>query len=186
MKTSNKIYWFGSIFMAILGFASCSDEYELPEHNLDVEFKYELTCSEVFLKYSTPQVTITDGKGLQQTLTIEDNMWTGSGHKTWTQSVHYDSLNVSSTMAVTYLPKVGVTYQDELDFDNVHYLSCLISVKEDGDGRRNNYTIIPDFPAKSDVTASALKTYIEGLGSKTTTRGGSVDLKGEITKIEND
>lgn len=186
MKKIYKSLWLSLMLVAFLGLNSCSDDYELPEHNLDVEFKYELTCSDVFLKYATPQVTITDGKGYERTFTIDDNMWTGSGHKTWTQSVHYDSLNVSSTMSVTYLPKVGVTYQDELDFDNVHYLSCLISVKEDGDGRRNNYTIIPDFPAKSDVTASALKTYIEGLGSKTTTRGGSVDIKGEITKIEND
>lgn len=186
MNTFNKLFLFGLMLIAIIGFDSCSDEYELPEHNLDIEFRYELTCSEVFLKYVTPQVTITDGKGVQQILTIEDNMWTGSGHKTWTQSVHYDSLNVSSTMMVKYLPKTGVTYQDEQDFDNVHYLSCLILVQEDGYGRRNNYTIIPDFPAKSNVNASALKTYIESLGNKTTTRGGSVDLKGEITKIEND
>ncbi len=166
-------------------FTSCSD-IEIPEHNLDVEFRYELTCSEAFLKYATPQVTITDGKGTQQTLTVEDGMWTGFDHKTWTYSVHYDSLNVSNFMAVRYIPKESVTYQDESDFDNVHYLSCLISVKEDGDGRRNNYTIIPDFPAKADVTSSALKTYIEGLSGKTTMRGGSVDIKGEITKIEND
>ncbi len=186
MKTTYKLFWLGLMLVAFYGLNSCSDDYELPEHNLDVEFKYELTCSAVFLKYATPQVTITDGKGSEHTFTIDDSMWTGTDHKTWTQSVHYDSLNVSSTMAVTYIPKVGVIYQGEHDFDNVHYLSCLISVKEDGDGRRNNYTIIPDFPAKADVTASALKTYIEGLESKTTTRGGSVDLKGEITKIEND
>lgn len=186
MKTIYKTFWLCLMLVAFSGLNSCSDDYELPDHNLDVEFKYELTCSDVFLKYATPQVTITDGKGYEQTFTIDDDMWTGTDHKTWTQSVHYDSLNVSSTMAVTYLPKVGVTYQDEQDFDNVHYLSCLISVKEDGDGRRNNDTIIPDFPAKADVTASALKTYIEGLGSKTTMRGGSVDLKGEITKIETD
>lgn len=186
MKTLYKTFWLGLMLVASSGLNSCSDDYELPEHNLDVEFKYELTCSEVFLKYATPQVTITDGKGSERTFTIDDNMWTGTGHKTWTQSVHYDSLNVSCTMAVTYLPKVDVTYQDEPDFDNVHYLSCLISIKEDGNGRPNNFTIIPDFPAKADVSASALKTYIEGLGSKTTTRGGSVDIKGEITKIEND
>ena len=89
-------------------------------------------------------------------------------------------------MAVRYIPKSSVTYQDEQDFDYVHYLSCLISIQEDGDGRRNNYTIVPDFPAKTDVSASALKTYIEGLVNKTTTRGGRVDLNGEITKIEND
>lgn len=183
MKTK---FYIKELLLMVTGlFASCS-EIEIPEHNLDVEFTYELTCSETFLKYAIPQVTITDGKGTQQTLTIEDNMWTGADHKTWTLSVHYDSLNVSSTMAVKYLPKAGITYQDEPNFDNVHYLSCLILVQEDGDGRRNNYTIIPDFPAKTDITASALKSYIEGLESKTTTRGGSVDLKGEITKIEND
>lgn len=165
--------------------ASCS-EIEIPEHNLDVEFRYELTCSEAFFKYATPQVTITDGTGTQQTLNIEESMCTGSEHKLWTYSVHYDSLNVSNCMVVRYIPKAGVTYQDEKNFDNVHYLSCLISVKEDGDGRRNNYTIIPEYPAKTDVSASVLKTYIEGLESKTTTRGGSVDSKGEITKIEKD
>lgn len=182
---NTKLYIKSLLLMAVVVFTSCS-EIEIPEHNLDVEFRYELTCSEAFLKYATPQVTITDGKGTQQTLTVEDGMWTGSEHKTWTYSVHYDSLNVSNSMVVRYIPKVSVTYQDESDFDNVHYLSCLISVKEDGDGRRNNYTIIPDFPAKADVTASALKSYIEGLSAKTTTRGGSVDIKGEITKIEND
>ena len=82
MNTFNKLFLFGLMLIAIIGFDSCSDEYELPEHNLDIEFRYELTCSEVFLKYVTPQVTITDGKGVQQILTIEDNMWTGSGHKT--------------------------------------------------------------------------------------------------------
>lgn len=182
---NTKIYIKGLLLMATVVFTSCS-EIEIPEHNLDVEFRYELTCSEAFLKYATPQVTITDGKGTQQTLTVEDGMWTGSDHKTWTYSVHYDSLNVSNSMTVRYIPKASVTYQDEPDFDNVHYLSCLILVQEDGDGRRNNYTIIPDFPAKADVSASVLKTYIEGLESKTTTRGGSVDLMGEITKIEND
>lgn len=186
MKSLNKRYWLGLTLIAIVGFNSCSDEYELPEHNLDVEFRYELTCSEAFLRYVTPQVTLTDGKGAQQTLTIEDNMWAGSGHKTWAHIVHYDSLNVLSTMAVKYLPKTGVSYQDEKDFDYVHYLSCLISVQEDGDGRRNNYTIIPDFPAKADVTSSSLKIYIEGLESKTTTRGGSVGQNGEILLIEND
>ena len=163
---------------------SCT-EIEIPVHTLDVEFRYELTCSEAFLKYVTPKVTITDGQGTQQTLSVEDAMWEGDSHKTWSFIVHYDSLNVSNTMSVTYLPKAGVSYQDEPDFDNVHYLSCLILVQEDGEGRRNNYTIIPDFPAKVDVTASALKTYIEGLENNTTTRGGSVDLKGEITKILN-
>lgn len=168
-------------------FISCSDtEMTIPEHDLDVEFRYELTCSEAFLKYATPQVTITDVNGTKQILTIDDDMWTGSGHKTWTQSVHYDSLNVSCTMDVTYLPKNDVTYQDEYRFDNVHYLTCMILVREDGKGQRNNYTIIPDFPAKSDVTASALKTYIEGLQTKTVTRGGRVGMDGEITKIENE
>lgn len=186
MKTLNKILGLYIMMIAISGLNSCSDDYELPEHNLDIEFRYELTCSEAFLKYATPQVTITDANGSQITQTIEDNMWTGSGHKTWTQSVHYDSLNVSNTMSVTYLPKPGVTYQDEYDFDNVHYLSCLIIVQEDGEGRRNNYTIIPDFPSKTDVTASTLKKYFDGLINKTTTRGGSVDIKGEITKIEKD
>lgn len=183
MKT--RAYIYGLMVMAAGTLASCSD-IEIPEHKLDVEFKYELTCSADFLRYATPQVTITDGEGRLQTLTIEDNMWTGVEHKTWIQSIHYDSLNVTSTMTVKYLPKVGVTYQDEADFDNVHYLSCLISIQEDGEGRRNNFTIIPDYPAKSDVTASTLRTYIEGLENKETTRGGSVDMKGEITKIEND
>ena len=182
---NTKLYIKGVILVIVGAISSCS-EIEIPEHSLDVEFNYELTCSEAFLKYATPQVTITDGKGVQQTISIEDGMWTGSGHKTWTYSVHYDSLNVSNTMAVRYIPKSSVTYQDEQDFDYVHYLSCLISIQEDGDGRRNNYTIVPDFPAKTDVSASALKTYIEGLVNKTTTRGGRVDLNGEITKIEND
>lgn len=182
---NTKIYVKTLILMVAGMITSCS-EIEIPEHNLDVEFKYELTCSETFLKYVTPQVTITDTDGLQQTYTIENNMWTGTEHKTWTQSFHYDRLGVSSTMAVKYLPKSNVTYQDEQDFDNIHYLSCMISVKEDQEGRRNNYTIIPDFPAKSNITASVLQTYIEGLGEKITTRGGSVNLNGEITKIEND
>lgn len=182
---NTKIYIKGLLLMVAGVLTACS-EIEIPEHNLDVEFRYELTCSEAFLKYAIPQVTITDGKGTQQTLTIEDHMWAGTDHKTWTLSVHYDSLNVSSLMAVKYVPKAGVTYQDEPDFDNVHYLSCLILVQEDGEGRRNNYTIVPDFPAKSNVTASSLRSYIEGLENKTTTRGGSVDQKGEITKIEND
>ena len=182
MKTTN--YYNGLILIACSILASCS-QTDLPDHFLDVEFKYELTCSDVFLKYATPQVTITDGKGYKHTFTIDDNMWTGTEHKTWSQSVHYDSLNVLSTMTVTYLPKNDVIYQDEQDFDNVHYLNCLIIVKEDGIGRRNNYTIIPDFPAKTNVTASSLKTYIEGLSSKTLTRGGRVDAKGEIIIIEN-
>lgn len=183
MKT--RAYIYDLMVMAAGALASCSD-IEIPEHKLDVEFKYELTCSEDFLKYATPQVTITDGRGGQQTLTIEDNMWFGTEHKTWTRTVHYDSLNVSSIMTVKYLPKTGITYHDEVNFDNVHYLSCLISIQEDGEGRRNNFTIIPDYPAKSDVTASALRTYIEELENKETARGGSVDMTGEITKIEND
>lgn len=185
MRTISKPLFCGLLLMTVFVIQSCS-EIEIPEHNLDVEFQYELTCSEVFLKYATPQIVITDGNGVKQTLTIEDDMWTGTNHKTWTTSVHYDSLNVSNTMMVKYIPKSGVTYQDETDFDNVHYLSCFILVKEDGEGRRNNYTIVPDYPTSTNVTAGALRLYIEDLSGKTTIRGGNVDENGEITKVETD
>lgn len=185
MRTVLKSLFGGLFLMAIFAMYSCS-EIEIPEHNLDVEFQYELVCSEAFLKYATPQVVVTDGNGTQQTLEIEDDMWEGTGHKTWSISMHYDSLNVSNTMTVKYIPKPEVTYQDEKDFDNVHYLSGFIIVKEDEEGRRNNYTIVPDYPAKANVTASALKLYIENLSGKTTIRGGKVDKNGEITKVETD
>ena len=180
-----KSYFYGLLIMAMGIYTSCN-EIDIPNHELDVEFKYELTCSEGLLKYVTPEVTITDVTGAKHTLIIENNMWDGNDHKTWTYSVHYDSLNVSNTATVKYIPKAGVNYQDETAFDNVHNLSCFISVKEDGDGRRNNYTIVPDFPSKSNVTADAMKDFINRLSSTSTTRGGSVDMKGEITKIELD
>ena len=114
-------------------------------------------------------------------------MWEGSDHKTWTQTVHYDSLNVSNTATVRYVPKTGVSYQDESDFESVHGLTCLITIKEDGDGRRNNHTIIPETPTqKTAVKADALESFINRLSNSSLTRGGSVDMKGEITKIEND
>lgn len=173
------------ICFAVLGlFSSCS-ETELPDHFLDVEYKYELTCSDMLLKYVTPEVTYINELGVQTTLSINENMWEGNEHKKWSMSVHYDRLDVTSTMTVKYIPRTGVTYQDEPAFDNVHYLSCLILIKEDGNGQRNNYTIIPDFPAKTDVKADALKDYINRLSQSSTTKGGSVDMKGEITKIEN-
>lgn len=173
------------ICIAMIGvFTSCS-ETELPDHFLDVEYKYELTCSDILLKYVIPEVTYVNELGVQTTLCIDENMWEGNEHKKWSKSVHFDRLDVSNTMTVRYIPRAGVAYQDEPAFDNVHYLSCLILVKEDGKGQRNNYTIIPDFPSKTNVKAADLRDYIDRLSQSSITKGGSVDLKGEITKIEN-
>ena len=183
MKTIYIKLLYGVLFACICTLISCSD-FEIPDHRLDIEYKYELTCSESLLKYVKPQVTITDTKGVQTVITIEDNMWTGSNHKTWSQIVHYDSLNVSSTMMVKYIPKSGNVYQDEPSFDSFHHLDCIISIQEDGDGRRNNYTIVPDFTSTTSVNSTKLEEFIIKLGERELTRGGSVDNKGEITKIE--
>lgn len=164
---------------------SCSD-FEIPDHSLDIEYRYELTCSNDLLNYVTPEVTITDIQGNTRTLVLEDNLWHGDKHKTWSMSVHYDSLNVQNTMTVRYVEKSGVMYKDQSKFDNTHNLSCLIIVQEDGDGRRNNYTIIPDFETQNDVSAETLKKYISKLTTAETTRGGKVGMDGEIVKIEND
>lgn len=171
--------------MAILPFVSCSDEYVLPEHNLDVNFTYELVCSEALLKYVTPQVSFFDANGSRNTLTIEDNMWTGSEHKKWEKSVHFDCLDVSSTMSVNYVLKAGVIFEDEHDFDSTHDLSCLVSVLEDGKGRKNNLTIIPDFSSKTNVSAEKLNEFVNELVNSEITRGGKVGINGEIVKIEN-
>ena len=187
MKTTEKTFWYSLLLMAFGTFVSCSDSDipEIPDHKLDVEFSYELVCSDALLKYVTPEVTFTDAKGAQRTVSVESGMWEGNDHKTWRQTVHYDSLNVSSTATVRYVPKSGVTYQDESDFESVHYLSCLITIKEDGDGRRNDHTIIPETPSyKTTVKADALKEFINRLSDSSITRGGSVDMKGEVTKIE--
>jgi hypothetical protein len=189
MKTTGINFWQCLLLLALGVLVSCSDSDipEIPEHKLDVEFSYELTCSEALLKYVTPEVTFTDAKGMQRAIPIESGMWEGNGHKTWKQSVHYDSLNVYSTATVRYVPKTGISYQDESDFESVHNLSCLITIKEDGDGRRNNHTIIPETPSqKTTVKADALKEFIKSLSTSSVTRGGSVDMKGEITKIENE
>lgn len=189
MKMTGKTYWYGLILMAIGTLASCSDSDipEIPEHKLDVDFTYELVCSDALLKYVTPEVTFTDAKGAQRTIPIESGMWEGSDHKTWKQTVHYDSLNVSSTATVKYVPKAGVSYQDESSFESVHDLSCLISIKEDGDGRRNNHTIIPETPSQNTtVKVDVLESFINRLCNSSLTRGGSVDMKGEIIKIENE
>lgn len=188
MKRILKSYWLGLMLMVLFVYTSCSnsDFPEIPDHQLDVEFRYELTCSDDILKYVIPEVTITDVTGAKRTLKIEEGMWEGSGHKTWGYAIHYDSLNVSSTIAVSYIPKSGVKYQDEASFENIHHLSCFISVKEDGDGARNAHTIIPDFPSKVSVSADRLRSFFEELSKKNSIRGGSVDIKGEITKIEKD
>lgn len=189
MKTPRKTYWYGLLLMAIGTLISCSDSDipEIPEHKLDVDFTYELVCSDALLKYVTPEVTFTDAKGAQRTISIESGMWEGGDHKTWKQTVHYDSLNVSSTATVKYVPKAGVNYQDESAFESVHDLSCFISIKEDGDGRRNNHTIIPETPSqKTTVKANVLESFINRLSNSSLTRGGSVDMYGEITKIENE
>lgn len=190
MKATGKIYWFSLLFMVLGTLASCSDSDDVPEipnHSLDVEFSYELVCSDALLKYVTPEVTFTDAKGVQRIVSVESSMWEGGDHKTWKQSVHYDSLNVSNTATVRYIPKAGVSYQDESDFEGIHDLSCLISIKEDGDGRRNNHTIIPETPSqKTTIKANALHDFINRLSNSSLTRGGSVDMKGEITKIENE
>ncbi len=189
MNTTRKIYWQCLLVMVIGVLVACSetDIPEIPDHKLDVEFSYELVCSDALLKYVTPEVTFTDAKGAQQKVTIESGMWEGNDHKTWKQTVHYDSLNVSNTATVRYVPKTGVTYQDESDFESVHNLSCLITIKEDGDGRRNNHTIIPETPSqKMTVKADALRDFINRLSNSSITRGGSVDMQGEITKIEQD
>lgn len=174
------------IGLAVAGVLTSCYDSKIPDHFLDVEFQYELTCSEHILKYVTPEVTITDGTAVKNSFTIDDDMWEGAKHKIWKQSIHYDSLNVSNTMSVRFIPKTGVEYKDETGFDSFHGLNCLIMIKEDGDGARNNYTIVPDFSSVTDVTASALENYIVNLGKQTYIRGGSVDLKGEITKIEED
>lgn len=181
-----KSYWYGLILMVLGVLVSCDSEVpEIPEHKLDVEFSYELVCSDALLKYVTPEVTFTDVKGVQRTVSVEGSMWTGGDHKTWTETVHYDSLNVSNTATVRYVPKAGVSFQDESDFESVHDLTCLITVREDGDGRRNNHTIIPETPSqKTTVKADALKDFINRLSGSSITRGGSIDMKGEITKIE--
>lgn len=188
MKTTGKTYRYGLLLMAIGTLVSCSDSDipEIPEHKLDVDFTYELVCSEALLKYVTPEVTFTDAKGTQRTVTVESSMWEGTDHKTWKQIVHYDSLNVSNTATVRYVPKKDVSYQDESSFESVHDLTCLITVKEDGDGRRNNHTIIPETPPqKNTVKADALRDFINMLSKSSLTRGGFIDMKGEITKIEN-
>ena len=187
MKIKN--YWYGLILMALGTLVSCdkSDIPEIPEHHLDVDFSYELVCSDALLKYITPEVTFTDANGVQSVVTVESDMWEGGEHKVWKYTVHYDSLNVSNIATVRYVPKTGVTYQDESDFESVHNLTCLISIKEDGDGRRNNHTIIPETPSqKTAVTAAALESFISKLSKSSITRGGSIDMKGEITKIEKD
>ena len=189
MKTTKKTYWHSLLLMALGVLASCSDSDipEIPDHKLDVEFSYELTCSDALLKYVTPEVSFTDRAGTTRTISIESDMWEGNDHKTWKQSVHYDSLNVSNTATVRYVPKADVSYQDEPEFESVHDLSCLISIKEDGEGRRNNFTIIPETPSnKTKVNADALRDFISRLGNSSITRGGFVDMKGEITKIENE
>lgn len=186
-KYNMKTYSFYRIIFVLVcfvGIVSCSEEYELPDHKLDVEFNYELTCSSHLLKYVKPKVVITDGNGKTTSMIIESNMWTGNEHKTWSQSVHYDSLNVSNTMTVEYIPLNDVIFNDEENFENIHHLSCRISVTEDGDGRRNNFTIIPDFPSDTNVKADILENYIKNLCSKSTTRGGRVGKDGEITKID--
>lgn len=187
MKIKGRNYGYSLLLMALGALASCSDSGvpEIPEHHLDVEFTYELICSDALLKYVTPEVTFTDAKGVQRIVTVENGMWEGNDHKTWKQTIHYDSLNVSSTATVRYIPMAGVNYQDESEFESIHDLSCLISIKEDGDGRRNNFTIIPETPSqKTTVKADVLESYISRLGNSSLTRGGSVDMKGEITKIE--
>ena len=187
MDTTRKIYWQCLLVMAIGVLVACSesDIPEIPDHKLDVEFSYELVCSDALLKYVTPEVTFTDAKGAQRTVSVESGMWEGNDHKTWKQTVHYDSLNVISTATVKYVPKVGLNYQDESDFESVHHLSCLITIKEDGDGRRNNHPIIPETPSqKMTVKADALRDFINRLSNSSITRGGSVDMRGEITKIE--
>lgn len=175
--------------MALGTLVSCSesDIPEIPDHKLDVEFSYELVCSDALLKYVTPEVTFTDAKGVQHTVSVESGMWEGDERKTWKQTVHYDSLNVSNTATVKYVPNAGVNYQDESDFESVHGLTCLITIKEDGDGRRNNHTIIPETPTqKTTVKADALRDFINRLSNSALTRGGSIDMTGEITKIENE
>lgn len=182
MKTFSFCRYFFIMTICMI-ITSCADEYELPDHKLDVEFNYELTCSEQLLKYVIPRVTITDETGYSTTLTIEKNMWTGGNHKTWTQSIHYDSLKVSNKMTVEYLPISGVMFQDEENFDETHHLSCRISVLEDNDGRRNKFNIIPDFTSNTAVKADVLEAYVQTLSKKTITRGGSVGEDGEIIEI---
>lgn len=189
MKEIAKYFFYSFMVMVTGMLVSCSDSDfpEILDHELDVEFNYELTCSDALLRYVTPEVILTDGKSMQRTITIKSDMWEGGDHKTWKHSVHYDSLNVSNTATVRFIPISGVTYQNESDFESVHNLSCIISVKEDGDGRRNNHTIIPETPpTKINVKADALKDFINRLSNSSITRGGSVDMKGEITKIEID
>lgn len=189
MNTIGKSYWYCLILMALGALVSCTDSDlpEIPDHSLDVEFSYELTCSDALLKYITPEVTFTDARGTKLSVSIESGMWEGNEHKTWRQSVHYDSLNVSNTATVRYIPKAGITYQDESEFESIHSLSCIISIKEDGDGRRNNNVINPETPSnKTSVKADVLKDFINRLCRSSITRGGSVDMKGEITKIEDE
>lgn len=188
MKSNSKFYWCGLGAIALSALLSSCDSGipDILEHSLDVDFSYELVCSDALLKYVTPEVTFTDAKGTQRTIAVEGSMWEGGDHKTWIQTVHYDSLNVANTATVRYVPKAGVSYQDEAEFESVHDLSCLITIKEDGDGRRNNHTIIPETPSqKTTVKADALESFINRLSTSSLTRGGSVNMKGEITKIEN-
>ena len=189
MKTTRNTYWYSLLLMALGLLVSCdeSDIPEIPDHKLDVEFSYELVCSDALLKYVTPEVTFTDDNGAQRTVSVESGMWEGNEHKTWKQTIRYDSLNVSNTATVRYVPRTDVSYQDESDFESVHDLSCLITIKEDGDGRRNNHTIIPETPSnKTSVKADAIKDFINRLCNSSITRGGSVDMKGEISKIESE
>lgn len=189
MKTIKNINWCSLLLMAWSIFTSCSDSDipEIPDHKLDVEFSYELTCSDALLKYVTPEVTFTDATGAMHVISIESDMWEGYDHKTWKHSIHYDSLNVANTATVKYVPKTNVNYQDEEDFESFHDLSCIISIKEDGLGRRNNYIIIPETPSnKIYVSADVLRDFIIRLSNTSVTRGGSVDIEGEIIKIEND
>ena len=110
MKTIAKTCWQGLWCVSLCLFTSSCDSGipEMPDHVLDVEFQYELTCADALLKYVTPEVTITDGTGSQYIISIESNMWEGVEHKTWKQSVRYDSLNVASTATVRYVKRMAM------------------------------------------------------------------------------
>lgn len=172
------------LFIVACVFISCS-EIDLPEHMLDVEYRYELTCSDDILNFVTPEVSFVDARGNKKTFLIESGMWEGDKHKKWSQSVHYDSINVSNSMTVRYIAKHDLCYHDYTGFDNTHDFNCLILILEDGNGRRNNFTIIPDNTQKVDLNAEQLEKYIQELTTKSSTRGGVVDINGEISKIDN-
>lgn len=185
------------MLMLAFGTSSCSD-------NETAEFAYVLECSEDLLKFVTPEVTVTNADGKEETTVISDNDWVKSNVElemsdggvnirksvagyAWVKHIYASNWDVKSSMIIKYIKKENIPalkFQDSFIFS--HNLSCSVTAQKK---KKKFGSIQNDLDVGGDlitigiskiVPASEVNDYIDNLISNPDKKSYYVNGDGEI------